>query len=214
MSRPQAPGAEAFLPARFGPRTLPAAAQKCQGCELYRDATQAVFGEGPRDASLMLIGEQPGDVEDQGGRPFIGPAGRLLDRALAEVGLERERVYLTNAVKHFRFQHRGKRRIHQRPTMGQTTACRPWLTAELSMIEPDGVVLLGSLAGQSLFGGDYRVGDHRGQFVELPDSTAWALPTIHPSAALRAEDRDAVYAGLVDDLRLAAERLESAPDNG
>jgi uracil-DNA glycosylase len=119
-------------------------------------------------------------------------------------------------VKHFRFEHRGKRRIHQRPTLGQTVACRPWLTAELAMIKPEGMVLLGSLAGQSLLGADYRVGDHRGQFIDLPDSpdlpdtTAWALATIHPSAALRAEDRAAIFAGLVDDLRLAAERLETS----
>lgn len=207
MTRTAHPGAEEFLPARPGPRNLRTAIEGCRGCDLYADATQAVFGEGPRGAPLMLIGEQPGDVEDRRGRPFTGPAGRLLDRALADAGLDRDRLYLTNAVKHFRFEHRGKRRIHQRPTLGQTTACRPWLTAELTVVEPDGVVLLGSLAGQSLLGPDYRVGDHRGRIFDLPDGTAWVLATVHPSAALRAENREEVYAGLVDDLRLAAAQL-------
>jgi len=207
MTRTRHPGAEPFLPSKRGVRALRAAVRDCRGCDLYRAAGQAVFGAGPRDAELMLVGEQPGDVEDRTGNPFTGPAGRVLDRALNELGLDRDRLYLTNAVKHFRFRARGKRRIHQRPTLGQTVACRPWLDAELEAVQPAGIVLLGSLAGQSLLGSDYRVGDHRGRLLELPGVDAWVVATVHPSAALRADDREAVHAGLVDDLRLAADRL-------
>jgi DNA polymerase len=206
------PGAGAFLPAR---RTVPAlstAVHDCRGCDLYRDATQAVFGEGRRDAALVLVGEQPGDVEDRQGRPFVGPAGRVLDQALHEVGLPRDDVWLTNAVKHFRFTQRGKRRMHEGPSTWQVAACQPWLLAELDAVKPQGVVTLGAVAGRSLFGATFRVGESRGRVLDPVDGrTEWVVATIHPSAVLRGQDRrDELYAGLVADLRIALDALGSA----
>jgi DNA polymerase len=189
--------------------TLPAlvkAVQSCQGCDLYKNATQAVFGEGPKDAAVVMVGEQPGDQEDLAGRPFVGPAGKLLDRALEDAGLDRESVYLTNAVKHFSFEERGKRRLHKKPTGPQIAACRPWLEAELSLIKPEVVVCLGAVAAQSLAGRDVRIQRDRGKFLE----SAWAkhlLVTTHPSALLRMPDRsefDAQYSLFVSDLALVA----------
>lgn len=209
------PGAGAFVPdGRATLATLATAVQECQGCDLYERATQAVFSRGSRDASLMLIGEQPGDAEDRQGEPFVGPAGRLLDQALARAGISRDEAYLTNAVKHFRWKpdaRGGRRRIHERPDAGQVRACRPWLDAELARLSARVVVTLGATAGQALFGSSFRVTERRGTAISwaIPAPGAgprevYVVPTIHPSAVLRADDRDAALAGLVADLRVAA----------
>jgi DNA polymerase len=198
--------AAAYLPDRI---TLPAlrdAAAVCHGCDLWRAATQTVFGEGVREADVMFVGEQPGDQEDQQGRPFVGPAGRLLDKALEEVGIDRTHVYVTNAVKHFKWQPRGKRRIHQKPSWAEMTACRPWLEAELDAVKPRVLVALGATAAQSLLGKQFRVTKQRGELVDSP-LAEYVTATIHPSAILRAEDRDAEYAGFVDDLEKVAALL-------
>lgn len=214
---PDRPGAQAWVPERPSLSALRAALPECRGCELYRDATQAVMGRGRADADLMLVGEQPGDREDREGEPFVGPAGRVLADALAEVGLDVEKVYITNAVKHFRFQLKGKRRIHQSPDRGQVAACAPWLAAELQVVRPVGVVLLGGTAGKALYGPGFRVGATRGTLQEWPGAVPvpvapqWVLPTVHPAAVLRAQDdREAAYDGLVSDLRAAAAALSAA----
>ena len=194
--------AEPFLPKR---RTLPALAQAvqcCRGCPLYANATQAVFGAGRRSARVMLVGEQPGDQEDRAGTPFVGPAGRLLDRALDEAGLDRKETYVTNAVKHFKWKARGQRRIHDKPSWSEQLACRPWLEAELALIEPEVLVLLGATAAQSLLGKSFRVTKDRGR-VHHPELAETVIATIHPSAILRSRDRDELFRGLVDDLSLA-----------
>jgi len=202
----QGGGAAAFVPAGAGLIDLRAAAARCTGCELYRDATQTVFGQGPTDARIVLVGEQPGDQEDLKGAPFVGPAGEILDRALAEAGLERGRVYVTNAVKHFKFIARGKRRIHQTPRLTEVAACRPWLEAELGVITPEVLVCLGATAASAIFGPEFRLMRQRGQF--LP--TRWTpktLATLHPSAVLRGEDETAqarLYRLLAEDLKLVA----------
>jgi uracil-DNA glycosylase len=204
-------GAEEFVPAGAGLPDLRQAVQSCRGCELYRNATQAVFGAGPESARVMVIGEQPGDQEDRRGEPFVGPAGRMLDKALVEVGIDRRDVYVTNATKHFRFeQERGKRRIHRKPSQAQVSACRPWLEAELRVVHPDLVVCLGATAAQGLMGPSFRITKERGAVLDLPEP--WdgrVVATIHPSAILRAEDREAMYRGFVADLRVAAEALRS-----
>ncbi|MCK2215034.1 UdgX family uracil-DNA binding protein [Actinomadura sp. ATCC 31491] len=191
-----------FLPERLDLDALRAAAACCEGCELYRNATQTVFGEGPRRAAYMLVGEQPGDQEDRQGHPFVGPAGRILDKGLAEAGIDRDDVYVTNAIKHFSWVPRGKRRIHQKPTAAEITACQPWLMAELAAVEPRVVVVLGATAARSLLGRTFKVTRHRGEPIPLGDRLAVA--TIHPSAVLRAPDRDAAYAGFLDDLKAAS----------
>ncbi|MDP9092854.1 MAG: UdgX family uracil-DNA binding protein [Actinomycetota bacterium] len=208
-----------FVPVTRSLRRLCVASADCHGCELFEAATQTVFGSGPRAARIMLVGEQPGDVEDQQGRPFVGPAGRLLDRALAESGIDRAQVYLTNAVKHFRWKRseRGKRRIHDRPATRHIDACRPWLAAELGAVRPQVLVALGAVAAQSLFGPAWRLSDHRGQRLPWPPPEgpfagdrapiAIAMTTIHPSAALRAGPKRAeTFAGLVRDLASVADR--------
>jgi DNA polymerase len=205
--------ASEFLPRRGGLAALRRAAAGCRGCELYRDATQAVFGEGERDARLVLIGEQPGDREDREGRPFVGPAGRLLDELLEEAEIARGDVYLTNAVKHFRWkQGRGKRRIHQSPTREQVRSCRPWLEAELATIEPALLVCLGAIAAKAVLGPGFKVTESRGEILapaitELDDQPgAPALATLHPSALLRireADERRRERAAVVADLRTA-----------
>ncbi len=185
---------------------LAAEAAGCQACELWRNATQTVFGRGPAHARLFLIGEQPGDQEDRAGAPFVGPAGRILDGALADAGLQRDEVYVTNAVKHFKWTAKGKRRIHQRPSATEVAACNRWLSAELAAVDPAVVVVLGATAGQALYGSRFRVGTARGQVLDLDGRPVVA--TIHPSAVLRVQepaDRDAQYCGLVADLRRAAE---------
>src|SRR5436190_21469389 len=185
---------------------LAAEAAGCQACELWRNATQTVFGRGPAHARLFLIGEQPGDQEDRAGAPFVGPAGRILDGALADAGLQRDEVYVTNAVKHFKWTAKGKRRIHQKPSAREMAACHPWLEGELAAVDPAVIVALGATAGQALFGRGLRVGTARGQVLDL-DGRA-VIATIHPSAVLRVQepaDRDEQYAGLVADLKRAAD---------
>lgn len=189
--------------------SLKAAAPHCRGCELYARATQVVFGNGPADAKVVMVGEQPGDEEDRKGLPFVGPAGRLLNKAMEEAGLDRNQVYVTNAVKHFKWIERGKRRIHAKPSGVEISACRPWLEAELSAIHPELVVCLGATAAQSLMGKSFRITADRGKFFPHP----WAkeiVATIHPSAILRVPERyEEEYALLVRDLRLIAEHAGS-----
>ena len=182
------------------------AAASCHGCDLYRDATQTVFGEGAERSRLMLIGEQPGDQEDLQGRPFVGPAGRLLEKALGEAGIDRRRVYVTNAVKHFRFTMRGKRRLHEKPNATQVRACRPWLESEIEVVRPGMLVLLGATAAQSVMGPDFRVSKQRGEVMQSSFGIP-TLATVHPSSILRATDaesREAALQSLIDDLRVAA----------
>ncbi|MFI7440916.1 UdgX family uracil-DNA binding protein [Nonomuraea indica] len=201
-------GAASFLPDRLDLDALRDAAAGCRGCDLYRNATATVFGEGPPGARFLLVGEQPGDQEDRQGAPFVGPAGRVLDRALAEAGIKRDEVYVTNAVKHFSFTLRGKRRIHQKPTAAEIDACRPWLTAELAVVEPEVVVVLGATAARSVLGPAFRVTKERG--VPVPLGGRLAVATIHPSAVLRAPDRDATYAGFLADLQVAARTADGS----
>lgn len=199
----QEPGAEP--PDTTSLDALRAAARDCRGCGLYRDATATVFGAGPGRADIFALGEQPGDQEDRRGEPFVGPAGRLLDRALGDAGLERDSLYLTNAVKHFKFQLRGKRRIHDKPARSEVVACRPWLVAELRAVRPRLVLLLGATAAQSLYGSSFRLTRHRGEQLDPPEEFAGmfasAVATVHPSAVLRAPDRGAAYDEFVADLR-------------
>ncbi|MDT7724499.1 MAG: uracil-DNA glycosylase [Actinomycetota bacterium] len=205
--------ADAFIPDSSALSRLRSAAAGCRGCDLYQNASQTVFGDGPKTASAMFVGEQPGDQEDRAGEPFVGPAGHLLDRALAESGIERESVYLTNAVKHFKFvpAERGKRRIHKKPSRGEVLACRPWLLAELNSVRPRLVVFLGATAAQSLLGSSFKVTEHRGTVVEIPEDMLGrplsAVATVHPSSVLRAPDRDIAYQDFVADLRAAAKEL-------
>lgn len=213
-AREERPGAEQWVPDGASLAELREAAPACRGCELYRDTTQVVMGEGAERARLVLLGEQPGDQEDRQGRPFVGPAGQLLVKALDEAGIDRQDTYRTNVVKHFRFRGRRKQRIHQTPTQAHVTACAPWLAAELGQLRPVGVVVLGGTAGKLVFGTAFRVGEMRGRLVDWPERfpvgnvPQWVLPTTHPSAVLRAEDqREAAYAALVADLRVAAEAL-------
>jgi len=181
------------------------AAASCRGCDLWENATQTVFGEGPEGSKLMLVGEQPGDQEDLQGLPFVGPAGRLLDKALEEAGIDRRRVYLTNAVKHFRWTRRGKRRLHETPNAAQVRACRPWLDAEIAVVKPAIVVLMGATAAQAVMGPEFRVSKDRGRLLVSPLAVP-VLATVHPSSILRATDaesREADLASLIADLRVA-----------
>jgi uracil-DNA glycosylase len=198
--------ASPFVPERPTLPRLREAVEGCRGCPLWRDATQAVFGEGKRGASVMLVGEQPGDREDLDGRPFVGPAGQLLDDALAEAGIARAATYVTNAVKHFKWEARGKRRIHAKPTWSEVTACRPWLEAEIAVVRPRVLVCLGATAAQSLLGKQFRVTKQRGVWLES-ELAELVTATIHPSAILRqrdAEARKTELARFVDDLRRVA----------
>jgi uracil-DNA glycosylase len=199
------PTAEPFLPATRDLISLARAVEDCRGCDLWERATQAVFGAGPATADVMLVGEQPGDREDVEGKPFVGPAGRLLDEALEQAGIDRSQTYLTNAVKHFKWKERGKRRIHDKPSWSQISACRPWLEAELQAVEPRALVLLGATAAQSLLGKGVRVTRDRGRY-SAGQLAEVVVVTIHPSSILRGEpeEREAELAALVDDLRLAA----------
>ncbi len=195
-----------FVPATRSLATLRRAAAGCHGCPLWRDATQTVFGAGPRKAELMLVGEQPGDREDVEGEPFVGPAGGVLAGALESAGIDAGEVYLTNAVKHFKWRARGKRRLHQTPRAGEVEACRPWLEAELKAVRPTGLLALGATSAKALFGSSIRVTRDRGRLIDSPLAPVAAL-TLHPSAILRLRDRDEreeALAGLVDDLRLLA----------
>jgi probable DNA metabolism protein len=200
------PGAGSFVPANADLRQLREAVSGCEGCELYKHATQPVFGEGPMDARVVLIGEQPGDSEDRAGRPFVGPAGEVLNRALAEAGMRREELYLTNAVKHFAFEERGKRRIHRTPRLSEVTACKPWMEAELEQVAPEIVVCLGATAAKAVFGAQFRLTDQRGKFLESRFAGK-TLATYHPSAVLRADSpaaQDELYRILVGDLKEVA----------
>ncbi len=182
------------------------AAAACRACHLWELGTQTVFGEGSSDAQVMFVGEQPGDQEDQEGRPFVGPAGKLLDRALEEAGIDRSLAYVTNAVKHFKWEARGKRRIHAKPNWTELAACRPWLDAELAVVSPRVLVCLGATAAQSLLGKQFRVTQHRGEWVES-ELAEHVTATIHPSAILRQRDdesRRRELAAFVDDLRIVA----------
>jgi uracil-DNA glycosylase len=196
------PTAAAFMPDRLTMSALREAVQHCEGCPLYANATQAVFGEGTPGSEVMLVGETPGDQEDLAGAPFVGPAGKLLDRALDEAGIDRSKTYVTNAVKHFKWRSRGTRRIHDKPTWTEQMACRPWVEAEIALVKPRALVLLGATAAQSLLGKNFRVTQNRG--TKLDSHLAELVTaTIHPSAVLRSDDREAMFAGLVADLRIA-----------
>ncbi len=210
-TRVDRPGAQQWVPS--GGRTtvedLRRAAVECRGCELYVDATQVVFSAGPPRARMMMVGEQPGHVEDMEGEPFVGPAGQLLQKALEGFGARSDDVYVTNAVKHFRFSQSGpgKRRIHRTPDLAHMVACAPWLNAELSLVRPEVVVCLGAVAAKALLGKDFRVTQHRGEVLqqELPHGPTFVVATLHPAAVLRSKgaERDAAFEGLVHDLRLA-----------
>jgi uracil-DNA glycosylase family protein len=202
-------GAAPFVPEGAGIDLLREAATRCHGCELWEPATQVVFSAGPPSASMVLVGEQPGDQEDQRGMPFVGPAGTLLAQAVKEAGIDPATIYRTNAVKHFRFEPRGTRRIHKTPEVHHIVACHPWLHAELEVLTPGIVVALGATAGRALFGRPVKIGAERGTVLEgaIPDSSAKALLTAHPSAVLRMQrdpGYDEAYASLVRDLKTAA----------
>ena len=200
-ARPDSPVRE-LIPADPDLDRLRAAAAGCHGCDLWAQATQTVFGEGAAGADVMLVGEQPGDAEDLAGRPFVGPAGRLLDQALAEAGIDRDRAYVTNAVKHFKWVRRGKVRLHQKPTAAEVHACRPWLEAELAVVRPRVLVCLGATAAQALLGPSFRVTRQRGELLDS-DLAPKVLATVHPSSILRAPDaeaRELAYKGFVADL--------------
>ncbi len=198
-----------FLPSKITYESLVKASEGCKGCELYKFATQTVFGEGVPDASLILVGEQPGNEEDIAGHPFVGPAGKLLDKALAEVGIPRDEVYVTNAVKHFKFEERGKRRLHKQPSARNIKACRPWLEAEIELIQPEAIICMGSTAAKSLLGSSFALTKHLGEWQIGPGNIK-ILATYHPSAALRALDhdqRETLYKAIVSDLKKAAKLL-------
>jgi DNA polymerase len=198
-----------FLPERRSLTSLREAVDGCRGCHLWRDATQAVFGEGLKRARVMLVGEQPGDKEDLAGKPFVGPAGRELDRGLEVAGIDRADAYVTNVVKHFKFEERGRRRIHQTPKRFEVDACKPWLAAELEAVEPEALVLLGATAAKALLGSSFRVTRHRGELLDS-DIAPLVSATIHPSAILRAPDdaaRSAERAAFAEDLRAVADAL-------
>ena len=205
------PTAEPFLPERI---TLPAmkkAVQGCRGCPLYKNATQAVFGEGPVHAKVIFIGEQPGDQEDLTGKPFVGPAGKLLDEVLEEVGIDRSEVYVTNAVKHFKWEPRGTRRIHSKPNSREMAACKPWLSAEFQAIKPQMVICLGATAAQDLFGSKFKITKERGKIMQDTGIAPMVMATVHPSSILRAPDHDAREQARKDftaDLETAAKALK------
>ncbi len=205
------------MPDRPTPASLRDAVQECRGCELHADATQGVMGRGAPDAPLMVVGEQPGDQEDRRGEPFVGPAGKLLARAMDDAGIDSTQTYITNVVKHFRFSGtRGKQRIHRSPAQVHVAACGPWLVAELDLVQPTGVLLLGGTAGKALYGPSFRVGESRGRRQEWPPDVGgtrsahvpeWVVTTTHPSAVLRSREQDSDYELLVADLRVVADAL-------
>ncbi len=205
----QAPDSPA--PATKSLRVLAESAKCCQACDLYRHATQTVFGEGPRQAPIMLVGEQPGDQEDRQGHPFVGPAGNLLHRALADAGISNSDTYVTNAVKHFKFEERGKRRIHQKPNNAEIDACRPWLEAEIAAVHPGLIVALGATAVRSLLSRTVPINANRGKLLDYVPS-GQLLITTHPSAILRVlpQDREREYGRLVDDFKIAAKWLKKS----
>jgi uracil-DNA glycosylase len=209
---PAMSSAEEYLPSKLSLKALVEASQGCRGCELYKDATQTVFGRGGKSARLMLVGEQPGDKEDREGAPFVGPAGRLLDRALEEAGIDRSEAYVTNAVKHFKWRPRGNRRLHQTPRAGEIEACKPWLQAEVQAVAPEAIVALGATAAKSLYGSKVKVLKDRGTQIDSPLAPL-ASVTIHPSAILRLRDhdeREAEFGSFVADLEGVANALQDA----
>jgi DNA polymerase len=210
MAKPNKPATN-LIPSRPTLPAVRAAAKDCTACDLYKRGTQTVFGEGARTAEIMFVGEQPGDQEDLMGRPFVGPAGKLLDRTLAEAGIDRRTVYVTNVVKHFKWEPRGKRRIHKKPNAGEIAACRPWLDAEVQLVKPRAIVCLGATAAQALLGRAFRLTAHRGEFIASPLASL-VLATVHPSSLLRAPDdetRRRETKRFIDDLRTVARALRS-----
>lgn len=202
-----------LIPDRPSIDTVAEAAAGCKACDLYKRGTRTVFGEGPHQAEVMMVGEQPGDAEDQAGRPFVGPAGKLLERALEEAGIPRKQVYLTNVVKHFKWEPRGKRRIHAKPNAAEIAACRPWLETEITLVRPRVLVCLGSTAAQALIGRSFKVSRQRGEFV-TSSLAPRVIATVHPSSILRAPDDDQrrlEMSKFVDDLSRVAGELESVP---
>ncbi|WP_353988628.1 UdgX family uracil-DNA binding protein [Ruicaihuangia caeni] len=207
LAEVERPGAQRWVPAEASLGELKRAAEGCRGCELWKPATQVVFSTGPAAARLMLVGEQPGDREDEEGKPFVGPAGRVLAEAVDAAGIRREELYLTNAVKHFRFEQRGKRRIHAKPAVAHIVACHPWLEAEFEAVQPQAIVCLGATAARSVLGRTVAIGRARGEPLVREGLPAPVVVTAHPSAILRLrgdDDREAAFAQLVADLRTAA----------
>jgi uracil-DNA glycosylase len=210
--RPPKDAAE-FIPDRPSLSSVRVAAKDCRACDLWKRGTQTVFGEGGRRAELMLVGEQPGDAEDLAGHPFVGPAGKFLDRVLAEVGIDRTAVYVTNVVKHFKWEPRGKRRIHKKPNASEIAACRPWLDTEIGLVQPRAIVCLGATAAQTLLGRQFKLTANRGAFVRS-SLAPLVLATVHPSSILRAPDADTrrrETERFADDLRLVARTLRKGP---
>jgi DNA polymerase len=204
------PSAAVYIPKRPTINKLRDAAAACQACDLWRTGTQTVFGEGKQTSTVMLVGEQPGDKEDLSGRPFVGPAGALLDRALDEAGIDRAQVYVTNVVKHFKWEPRGKRRIHKKPNASEIAACRPWLEAEVSVVQPRAIVCLGATAAQAVIGAKFRVSVQRAQFVKS-DLAPLVTATVHPSSVLRAPSDEARHAEMkkfIDDLKKIRAAIE------
>ena len=204
--------AEDFFPTRKSLKAFRDAAADCKACDLWKRGTQTVFGAGPRRAEVLFVGEQPGNEEDLSGEPFVGPAGRLLNDALTAAGIDREQIYVTNVVKHFKWEPRGKRRIHKKPNAGEVAACRPWLEAELSLIKPKVIVCLGATAAQALLGPKFRVSKQRGQFIESA-LAPYILATVHPSSILRAPDdvtRHSEMRRFIDDLKKVAHVLSKS----
>jgi DNA polymerase len=214
---PVYPTAEPFLPTKITLPALQNASKGCQGCDLYKCATQTVFGEGPREARVMFVGEQPGDQEDLAGQPFVGPSGGMLDATLEKVGIDRSLVYVTNAVKHFKFEQRGKRRIHSKPSARQIAACKPWLKAEVEVVRPDVIVALGATAAQAMLGSQFKVTKQRGEPLR---DTNWApvvIATVHPSSLLRAPDEAArreAIAAFERDLRVVKRQMDALDGAG
>jgi uracil-DNA glycosylase len=210
MAKRSRDGSRRLIPEHASLEKLRESARNCQACDLWRQATQTVFGEGRTGATMMLVGEQPGDQEDLQGKPFVGPAGRLLDAALAQAGITREKTYVTNAVKHFKWEPRGKRRIHKKPNAAEMTACRPWLDAEIAAVQPKIIVCLGATAAQSLLGRAFRVTQHRGELL-ASELAPFVMATVHPSSILRAPDEESRHAELkmfIIDLKKAARHME------
>jgi DNA polymerase len=199
-----------LIPDRPSLANLRTVSKDCEACDLYKQATQTVFGEGPPGAALMLVGEQPGDAEDVSGRPFVGPAGRLLERALEKAGIDRSTVYVTNVVKHFKWEPRGKRRIHKKPNAGEISACRPWLDAEIALVRPRAILCLGATAAQALLGRGFKLTAHRGEFIDSALAPL-VLATVHPSSLLRAPDEETrrrETRRFIDDLRKVRRALK------
>jgi DNA polymerase len=212
MPKKRTHAAAELIPRRPTIATVRDAASDCQACDLYLRGTQTVFGEGARKAELMFVGEQPGDQEDLAGHPFVGPAGKLLDRALADAGIDRSAVYVTNVVKHFKWEPRGKRRLHKKPNAGEIAACRPWLDTEIQLVKPRAIVCLGATAAQALLGRQFKVTAHRGEFIASTLAPI-VLATVHPSSILRASDEETRHAELerfTDDLTRVKKALASA----